>query len=306
MPKYHILSMDGGGIRGLITIILLERIEREIPDFLSRIDLFAGTSTGGLLALAFATGKNPSEVRDLYERFGSVVFDRTFFDKVKSLWGILGAKYSNKNLHTILRDEFGAITLGMLSKKVLISTFELDSKPKRVNDIRGWKAKFYHNFPGEDSDEKEKLIDVAIKTAAAPTYFPVYKGFIDGGVVANNPSVCALTQAINPPTGGQKLDDIHLFSLGTGKNPRFLNMQNNDLGLLQWAPHMIGLMLEGGAGLADYQCEQLLGKRYLRVSPILPYSIGMDDVKSISKLKEIAQSFDLSGTIFWLKKYYFA
>ena len=67
---------------------------------------------------------------------------------------------------------------------------------------------------------------------------------------------------------------------------------------------MIGLMLEGGVGLADYQCEQLLGRRYLRVNPILPHSISMDDIDSISELEVIAQDFNLSGTIFWLKRYF--
>jgi patatin-like phospholipase/acyl hydrolase len=306
MSAYHILSLDGGGIRGLLTIILLERIEQEIPGFLSEIDLFAGTSAGGILALALSMGKKASEVRALYEEFSDIVFERTLLDKMINLWGFLGSKYSNKNLYRVLYEEFGNRTLASLSKKVLISTFDLDSTPKRFNDIRGWRAKFYHNFSGKDSDADEKVIDVAVKTATAPTFFPIYKGFIDGGVVANNPSVCALAQAINPPTGGQKLNDLRLLSLGTGKNPRFLDVKNNNLGLLQWAPHMIGLMLEGGIGLADYQCEQLLGKRYLRVNPILPHSISMDDVGSISELEVIAQSFNLSGTIFWLKRYFLA
>jgi len=306
MSAYHILSLDGGGIRGLLTITLLERIEQEIPGFLSEIDLFAGTSAGGILALALSMGKKASEVRALYEEFSDIVFERTLLDKMINLWGFLGSKYSNKNLYRVLYEEFGNRTLASLSKKVLISTFDLDSNPKRFNDIRGWRAKFYHNFSGKDSDADEKVIDVAVKTATAPTFFPIYKGFIDGGVVANNPSVCALAQAINPPTGGQKLNDLRLLSLGTGKNPRFLDVKNNNLGLLQWAPHMIGLMLEGGVGLADYQCEQLLGKRYLRVNPILPHSISMDDVGSISELEVIAQSFNLSGTIFWLKRYFLA
>ena len=150
----------------------------------------------------------------------------------------------------------------------------------------------------------EKVVDVALKTAAAPTYFPVYDGFIDGGVVANNPSVCALTQAINPPTGAQKLDDISLLSLGTGNNPKYMEVRDPNLGLVQWAPRMINLMLEGGAGLADYQCEQLLGMQYLRVNPILPETIAMDEVSKIPLLIDVASNFDLSGTIFWLKRHY--
>ena len=302
--NYRILSIDGGGIRGILTAVLLARIEENIPGFLDEVDLFAGTSTGGLLALGLAAGKTPSEMIGIYKKFGSDVFARSFLDRLFSLWGLTGSKYSSRNLYDILTSEFGNLKLGDLRKNVLISTFNLDKKPKRRNDIRSWNAKFYHNFSDDNSDREEKLIDVAMRTASAPTYFPVYQGFIDGGVIANNPSVCALAQAINPSTGGQKLDEIYLFSLGNGNNPKFLEIRNNNMGLIQWAPQMITLMLEGGSGLADYQCEQLLGRRYLRINPVLPHSIPMDAVFDIPKLVEIADNYDLSGTLFWLNRYY--
>src|SRR5438270_13739741 len=73
MPPYHILALDGGGIRGLLTTILLERLEAAVPGFLSHIDLFAGTSTGGILALGLASGITPTAARDLYEGKGPEV-----------------------------------------------------------------------------------------------------------------------------------------------------------------------------------------------------------------------------------------
>ena len=74
-----------------------------------------------------------------------------------------------------------------------------------------WKPKFFHNFRGHDSDENELVVDVGIRTCVAPTYFPIYQGFIDGGGVAGNPSVCAIAHAINPEGAGQNLSDIVLL-----------------------------------------------------------------------------------------------
>jgi uncharacterized protein len=143
-----------------------------------------------------------------------------------------------------------------------------------------------------------------VRTSAAPTYFPIYQGYIDGGVVANNPSTCALAQALHPLTGEQRLEDIVLLSLGTGFNPHFLLAEDQSAGLLQWAPHLVNLMLEGGAGLADYQCRQILDRRYLRVNPLLPEPIAMDAVDRISALKRIARQFDLSFAYTWIEKYF--
>lgn len=77
--------------------------------------------------------------------------------------------------------------------------------------------------------------------------------------------MCALAQALHPPTGGQDLEDIVLLSLGTGHNPHYVPIQHGDWGVLHWATKIITLVMEGSAGLADYQCKQLLGRRYLRL-----------------------------------------
>jgi patatin-like phospholipase/acyl hydrolase len=302
MGFYRILAMDGGGIRGLITAILLQRLEQAHAGFLSQFDLFAGTSTGGLLALGFAAGKTPSEARQLYEIYGREVFKDSWMDNVRDLGSLIGAQYSIEPLRQVLKDQFGERTLGDLTKHVLISAFDLDNE--KPLPLRSWKAKFFHNFPGPDSDADKKIVDVALYTAAAPTYFPIVDGYVDGGVVAGNPSVCALAQALHPATGGQKLEDIVVMSLGTGRNPRFLEIQNADWGLAQWAPHLINLMLEGSSGLADYQCRQFLGPRYLRLDAVLSKAIGMDQVDKIPLLQEIASQVNLDEALLWVRRYF--
>ena len=304
MCAYRILALDGGGIRGLITAMLLERLEHACPGFLDQIDLFAGTSTGGLLALGLAAGKSPHDARKLYETYGEKVFADTVLDNIRDLGTLLGADYSLQPLREALSLEFPGLKLRDLPKKVLVSAFDLDNLAQGSAEIRHWKPKFFHNFPGPDSDGDQWVVDVGLYTSAAPTYFPIVDGFIDGGVVAGNPSMCALAQALHPGTGGQKLDDVILLSVGAGFNPRYLESMDGDWGLVQWAPHIINLMLEGSAGLADYQCKQLLGDRYLRVNPVLPYPIAMDRVDHIPAMRRIAVQLPLSEAAMWITQYF--
>ena len=88
---YHILSLDGGGIRGVLTAALLERLQAHQPDFLGKVDLFAGTSTGGVLALGLAYGLSPAVCRRLYEKRGSQVFADTLADDLRDLGNAAGA-----------------------------------------------------------------------------------------------------------------------------------------------------------------------------------------------------------------------
>jgi patatin-like phospholipase/acyl hydrolase len=304
MSHYHILSLDGGGIRGVLTATLLQRLEAAFPGFMSTFDLFAGTSTGGILALGLASGLTPEQARDLYVRCGEKVFADTLVDDIRDLGNMIGAEYSTEPLKEVLTEQFGEMTLGELPKRVLISSFDLDNDPADSLTIRTWKPKFFHNFPGEDSDANQKVVDVAIRTSAAPTFFPIYQGYIDGGVIANNPAMCALAQALHKKTGGQKLKDVVMLSLGTGRNPRYLPEQNSDWGLAQWAPNLVSLILEGSVGTAEYQCQQILGKACMRINPLLPVPISLDRIDQIPVLENIAKEYSLNEVSVWIEKYF--
>jgi patatin-like phospholipase/acyl hydrolase len=302
MPPFHVLSLDGGGIRGVLTAALLERLEEGMPGFLERVDLIAGTSTGGILSLGLASGMSPTEARELYERLGEHVFHDSFWDNLKDLGQARGAQYSNKYIKDELQKQFGSMKLSELKKRVIISSFDLDNEATGFGKVRSWKPKYFHNFPGEDSDGHETVVDVALRTSAAPTFFPVYQGYVDGGVISNNPSMCALAQALEPNTGKQKLRDIRLLSVGTGYNPKYVTATNEDWGFFQWAPHVISLMMEGSMGLADYQCKQLLHNRYLRINPVLPLPIGLDGLDQVPTMKSLAVQYDLQEARTWLKR----
>ena len=303
MATYRVLSIDGGGIRGLVTTILLQRIVAApgLERFLDSIDLVAGTSTGGLLALAIAGGFGLARIRDLYVEKGPAIFDDSWLDNAVDLFGIVGADYDTGPLRRELRRLFGDTTLGQLNKRVLVTAFDLDNEAP-VN--RTWKPKLFHNFPGANNDRRARAADVGLYTAAAPTYFPSVDGYIDGGVFASNPAMCALAQTQDRryrPTPA--LDEVYLLSLGTGTSLQYIRGRSLDWGYGQWVRPLISLMLDGTSGIADYECRQLLGDRYHRLAPVFPegVTIALDDVGRIPYMTEFAGNLPIDDTIEWLK-----
>lgn len=204
---------------------------------------------------------------------------------------------------------FGKTTLAQLKRRVLITAFDLDNESKKKAS-RAWKPKLFHNFPGNDSDGSELAYKVGLYTSAAPTFFPSVDGYIDGGVYATNPSMCALAQSQDsdfkerPP-----LADVVLLSLGTGTSLVYIEGKELDWGYAQWAKQLVSQMLDGTAGIADYQCKQILGDRYHRLAPVFPpnISIPMDAVDRIPYMIEFAESskrVNLTATVKWLKRYW--
>lgn len=306
MKKYRILCLDGGGIRGFITARLLERLQREQPGWLDQVDLIAGTSTGGLLALALASGKTPQEVCKLYSNAGATIFNDSLLDDVKDLGKLVGADYSTAPLQRELEQTFGDLRLGELEKKVAIPAFDLDNEaPDPVR--RSWKPKIFHNFSGADSDAHHNVAKVALYTSAAPTYFPSVDGYIDGGVFANNPSLVALAQAIdqdNVHAERAELDQVVLLSVGTGVAKKYIEGAALDWGFTQWGGHLVDLLMDGVAGISDYQCQQLLGERYARLQVELDEPIELDDPEQIDRMEEIASNHHLANTSRWLETHW--
>jgi len=186
----------------------------------------------------------------------------------------------------------------------VIATFQLDSGIVTKAGVRSWKPKFFHNFPEASTDSEQLVVDVALRTTAAPTYFPVYQGFIDGGVAANNPSMCALAQALDPTTANRTLDDISLLSVGTGLTPHFIEGETHDWGYVQWATRLVGIVMGGISGVADFECRQVLAGRYRRLDLVLPHDIALDDVDDVGFLADLAGAHDLDDDIAWLEAHW--
>lgn len=303
---HKVIAFDGGGIRGVLTATLLERLAAAYPSLINNATLLAGTSSGGIIALSLAAGMSPSAVQQLCVESGPKIFDEGWRS---ALGGWLTSKYDNDGLRETLSTVFGNRTLGALAKEVLISSFDLDYvDPEEAGQYtRRWKAKFFTNRP-LDKDRSELALDVALSTSAAPTYFPIYKGYIDGGVIANNPSVAALAQVLAPPVGQPNAygnpANVLLLSLGSGMSFKWINETGAAWGKLDWIQdgRIIEIMMEGVADVADFQCKQILTGRYQRLAPAFPPNgtVDLDDVGKIQYLTDFAQQVEIAPTVKWL------
>ena len=252
MAKFRILSIDGGGVRGLLVAVLLQQLDERAPGWRDRADLLAGTSTGGIIALALAKGLTPTDLRILYYEKSPRIFGDSFLDDIRDLGRVVGAEFSNRDLRQEVEAVFGATRLQDLGKRVLISAFDLDNEDPDPNK-RSWKPKFFHNFPGSDTDGPLRAADVALYTSAAPTYFPSVDGFVDGGVAANNPSMAALAQSQDERARipqRPSLADISLLSIGTGRSLSRITGKRHDWGYAQWAKPLLRLMFDAVSGIA--------------------------------------------------------
>lgn len=339
---YFILSLDGGGIRGILTARVLERLEDAVP-FLSQVELFAGTSTGGILALALAKGLAPTQIVELYKTFGKKIFGkRDWLDAISPLDELLRADFDHDGLKAALHSVFDEDeTLGDLPKHVIIPTFDLDNQDEiskssatRVYKARFWKPKFMHNFDGVGNDKAVPVISAALRTSSAPTYFPSFEGYVDGGVVDNNPAMSALAKAVKQGAwaGGdasllrriksylgtldspqskdfvteidlQFSQQAKLLSVGTGFNPHYIEGKEHDYGYRQWLTknRLLNMLFDGMIGPPDYMARQFLNGNYKRINPVLQEVIDLDEYDKIDDLLEVADELCLDKEIAWLE-----
>jgi patatin-like phospholipase/acyl hydrolase len=300
---YNILSIDGGGLRGIIPLVVLENLEKYSPDFLKKVDMFAGTSTGGLIALGLAKGMKPLEILDLYIFHGPQIFQRSLWLEIKNLNDAIGPKYDDISrealCQSILQDLRLKDFLDHDHKKghVLITAFDLDDKVHSELNLRRWKAKIFHNLPtnNHSDDGDEIAYRIAMRTTASPTYFASYDGFVDGGIFANNPSMCAIAQTQDARLAQQiPLSSIRMLSLGTGYCPSYIDGEER-WGLAQWAPKLADILADGINKVADFQARQMLGENhYHRITTQLIDQIAMDDVSKIAELQRIGNAIDIS------------
>ena len=288
MTTRMILSIDGGGIRGIIPAILLAEIERLTDAPISEsFDLIAGTSTGGIIALALtmtdnqgAPRYNASDLIDLYELEGPKIFSKSSMRTIFSAKGLTDEKYSSKGIDEVLEKYFKQARLKdtVDDTDVLITSYEIEHR-------RPWFFKSY-NAKRHPESHDYFMKDVARATSAAPTYFDPakidisdkdYYAMIDGGVFANNPAMCAYVEAMNKFPG----DEILLVSLGTGELTRRLPYEDaKDWGKLGWALPILSVTFDGVSDSVDYHLASILKHDYYRFQVILnPENDDLDNVE---------------------------
>ncbi len=308
MALFRILSFDGGGIRGLLSTVLIERLieESSDPNLISGVDLFAGSSTGALIALGLAAEIPLDAIKELYVQAGPKIFSENLFDQIRDIGNLFASQYSNKELGRWLYEIFANKTLGDLKHRVIVPAFELDNvRDLQPGEPRRWKAKIFHNLPNREADNSRLVRDVALYTCSAPTLFPVADGFIDGAVVANNPSLCALAQALDRRWWSHpRLSDVRLLSIGSGQRITYLEGAHQNWGVVQWGAKIIPILMESSQEITDFQCAQLLGSsQYCRVQPIIDAHFKIDSVNRIPDMLEFARNrVDLTPPIVWIRE----
>lgn len=304
--EFRILTLDGGGVRGLFTAGLLGRLEQARPGSLSRADLLAGTSTGAVIALALAMGMPAGEIAAMYEKSSPRIFQSSLGERLLDAGGLIGPRYDVRKLAAILRQVFRDVRLGDLSKRILVPAFQLDDQNPNTAR-RTWHPRLFHNFPGPDSGADRLARDVALYSSAVPAVFAPVDGYIDGGVFAANPTLCAVAKSqdrrsVPAPVA---LEELRVLSLGTGKSPLHVPGRHLDWGLLQWAKPLLGLVLDAAVTVVDYQCRQLVGEHYHRLNPWLDgRPILLDDADALPELRWAAEATDLAPTLEWMDRFW--
>lgn len=257
---FRILSIDGGGSKGIYSAMLLHHVEKALgcPAH-EHFDLIAGTSTGGIIALASAYGIPARTTAQIYLKRSKDIFPDSESKKRKFRQYFRRAKYSPEGLRAVLTEHFHQSMIGDCKTHVLIPTFSL---------VTGnpWIIKKDHEgLPGRD--DLMSLVDAAMATSAAPTYFPVHTSkdregsrFVDGGIFANNPSVLAYTEARRFHVGeGKTFKSVSILSIPSVKvtADALISSENQDMSFYNWKDYLIDAMGAGQECAAHYNLKTL-------------------------------------------------
>ncbi|ARV85104.1 patatin [Mycobacterium intracellulare subsp. chimaera] len=271
--RFQILSLDGGGLRGIFTAAVLAHLEEDhgvrIAD---HFDLIAGTSTGGIIALGLGLGMSPRQILEFYIEHGHRIFrDRS---RLRGAQHWVLSKYSAGPLRDALTAVLGDQLFGESTKRLVIPSYDVGA-----NDVHLFRTP---HLPHLRRDWRERAVDVALATTAAPTYFPTMSlrgaRLIDGGVLANNPVMVALTEAIGPLQ--RVATDIKAFSIGTTTDvPRHRRRLDRG-GRLMWAPAAVDVLMRAQSDSATSQARHFLGENaFLRLNPTVPTgALNLDKV----------------------------
>jgi patatin-like phospholipase/acyl hydrolase len=303
----RILSIDGGGIRGILPAMVLAWLERTTGKPVSQLfDIVAGTSTGGILALGLTrpneAGRpafSAEQMTALYEQEGELIFSRSFWHKLRSLGSIGDQKYPSHGVDSVLRRYFGETKLSEALTSVLVPSYEIERRVPFFFKSSSAVQHATHDFP---------MWQVARATSAAPTYFEParietdragdYWALIDGGVFANNPAACALVEA---KTQFPKASHFTVCSLGTGVLTRSFRYDDaKNWGVARWAKPMLDIVLDSVSETVDYQLNQLMppGSYYRFQTSLECGSEQMDDTspKQIRGLRLLGEKMVRQNT----------
>ena len=300
MKKFKILSFDGGGVKGALSIEILKRIIIKHPNFLDDIDLFAGTSTGAIISAFLAKGLPLDSLNSLYTQKNA----KTIFSPSKL--NLIKPKFNNKILKNMISNYFDDnFKISDFKKYIFMPSFYLGDKEKK-----SWEPVFFNNLSiNETSNTLVK--DALLASSAAPTYFPSYRNYIDGGVIANSPTAISLMSTLSSMPK-YTINDIVILSIGTGNSPEKIIGKTEKWGIAQWSFNpfskmkspLLALLMDGMSDLEDMYCKIFLKSNYFRINPTVLKFIDIDDYNFIPYLKLIGRNCDLSNLFKFLDEIY--
>ena len=265
--RFQILSLDGGGIKGLFSAALLAAIEDDLGICISdHFDLIAGTSTGGIIALGLAAGLRPREMVSFYVQYGPEIFRQSRWKRLTHFWR---SKHSNAPLKAALLKVLKDKRLGDCEKRLVVPSFNLDK-----NEVYLFKTPHHSRLK---RDWKVPLWKVAMATSAAPTFLECCKEvdrirMVDGGLWANNPTMVGVVEALS-------LLDVErgkISTLSIGCTNAIENRPSglDRGGLWQWKSAAIDAAMCGQSHGIQGQTQLLLGQENaVRLNP--PVSAGL-------------------------------
>jgi patatin-like phospholipase/acyl hydrolase len=322
--RFRILSVDGGGLRGLVPALLLLELEQRLEALTRQrrplsdyFHLFAGTSTGGLISLGL-TARDPDDparpsmnaerLVDLYRVRGPKIFPSRC-RLLRAIRGLVMPKFSNKALRRAVEEEIGSSALSTALRDLVVTAYDMTKHEPRF--FKRWSAR-------EQGRSDPTMADAAMATASAPTYLPPWElegsALVDGGVFAANPTIAAVAEAIKREKDHLLPRDLFVVSFGTGVfTAKYTPRHLRGWGALAWIvprgsePALMRAMLDGQTASANHWAHMLInhefgdaaptrddvgrGPRYFRIESKLATDFEMDDSRkeTLAGLEEAAR-----------------
>ncbi|WP_073507744.1 patatin-like phospholipase family protein [Streptobacillus notomytis] len=284
----RILSLDGGGLKGIYTIMMLDKIQKDFNiEYHEYFDIIIGTSTGSIIATLLASGIQPKEILKIYNDCYKEIFN----EKSNGKKALFGSLYKNHNLENVVKKYINDLDYSDLKTKLVITSVNLsDSK---INIVKSYDEVI------KNKNEQFSLKDAIISSAAAPGYFSPHifknKMYVDGSLFSNNPSLIGLAESFN--LGVNSLKEVKILSLGTGKEKlkfnkadisnanirkmfkinsfldnmimKFLKIDEKDSGLISMAFPLIKTTMKTSVENTEYILSKILEeKNYVRINDV--------------------------------------
>lgn len=252
----HVLALDGGGLRGIFTAAILAAWEEDFGTSVAdHFDLMVGTSTGGVIALALGLGMSPAEVLSIYIENGDHIFPQGRRSRRGAWRRLRRPRYGVAELQAVFQDCFGNRLLGDSRVRLAIPSYDLSAD--HVHLFRT------PHHPDLRRDWRVMATDVALATAAAPTFLPAHRmeahRLIDGGVWANNPTLVGVAECFDR-LGGER-GHIRVLNVGTTSEIRERRIDLDNGGLLTWRLDGLDVMLRGQCLAATNHAQLILGRQ---------------------------------------------